>query len=77
MRTRFVPLSDVAEMLSISASQAYALVRSGDLRAIKVGGRGQWRVEISEIESYIDRSYEATASILAEEREREKEKERS
>ncbi len=76
MRTRFVPLSDVAEMLSISASQAYALVRSGDLRAIKVGGRGQWRVEISEIESYIDRSYEATASILAEEREREKEKER-
>lgn len=77
MRTRFVPLSDVAEMLSISASQAYALVRSGDLRAIKVGGRGQWRVEISEIESYIDRSYEATASILAEEREREKERERS
>ncbi|WP_106507119.1 helix-turn-helix transcriptional regulator [Brachybacterium timonense] len=74
MRTRFVPLSDVAEMLSISASQAYALVRSGDLRAIKVGGRGQWRVEISEIESYIDRSYEATASILAEEREREKER---
>lgn len=71
MSPRFVPLSDVAEMLSISASQAYALVRSGELRAIKVGGRGQWRVEVTEIESYIQRSYEATASILEEDRQRE------
>ena len=57
MPPRFVPLSDVAETLSISASQAYALVRSGELRAIKVGGRGQWRVEVTELESYIERSY--------------------
>lgn len=68
MAPRFVPLSDVAEMLSISASQAYALVRSGELRAIKVGGRGQWRVEDSEIESYIQRRYEATARMVEEER---------
>lgn len=74
MPPRFVPLSDVAEMLSISASQAYALVRSGELRAIKVGGRGQWRVETSEIESYIQRSYEATATILEQERRQEREK---
>ena len=74
---RFLTLADVAEILCISVPQARAMVRSGELPAIQVGGRGQWRVEISEIESYIDRSYEATASILAEEREREKEKERS
>lgn len=72
MPPRFVPLSDVAEMLSISASQAYALVRSGELRAIKVGGRGQWRVETSEIESYIERSYAATESHLEEERARDR-----
>lgn len=72
MAPRFVPLSDVAEMLSISASQAYALVRSGELRAIKVGGRGQWRVEVSEIESYIERSYAATDHYLEEERARER-----
>ena len=72
MQARFVPLSDVAEMLSISASQAYALVRSGELRAIKVGGRGQWRVEVSELESYIERSYAATALALEEEREQER-----
>lgn len=47
-------------MFSISKAQAYALVRSGDLRAIKVGGRGQWRIEFSEIESFIERSYAAT-----------------
>src|SRR2546423_13416914 len=40
---RFLLLSDVAEVLNISAAQAYALVRSGELPAIKVGGRGQWR----------------------------------
>ncbi len=35
-------------------------MRTGDLRAIKVGGRGQWRVEKAEIEAYIQRMYERT-----------------
>lgn len=47
-------------MFSISRSQAYALVRSGDLRAIKVGGRGQWRIELTEIDAFIERAYEET-----------------
>jgi len=42
----------VAETLNISASQTYALVRSGDLPAIKIGGRGQWRVESSALEDF-------------------------
>lgn len=54
---RFVTLEDVREVLSISNAQAYALVRSGDLRAIQVGGRGQWRVETVDLEAYIKRSY--------------------
>ena len=54
---RFLTLADVAELLNVSASQAYALVRSGDLRGIKIGGRGQWRVEASELEAYIERAY--------------------
>ncbi|SNC71507.1 transcriptional regulator, AlpA family [Kytococcus aerolatus] len=64
MPRRFMALSDVAETLDISAAQAYALVRSGDLPAIKVGGRGQWRVEISELENYIARQYEATRALV-------------
>lgn len=62
---RFLTLADVAETLNISAAQTYALVRSGDLRAIKVGGRGQWRVEATELEAYIERAYEQTAALLA------------
>lgn len=66
MPARFVPLADVAETLSISAAQAYALVRRGELRAIQVGGRGQWRVEISELEAYIERQYAETARLAGE-----------
>lgn len=63
---RFLKLTDVAETLNISSAQAYALVRSGDLPAIKVGGRGQWRVETKELESYIQRMYAKTERMVAE-----------
>jgi excisionase family DNA binding protein len=62
---RFLQLADVAEVLNISAAQVYALVRSGDLPAIKIGGRGQWRVEASELESYIARMYEETRDFVS------------
>lgn len=55
---RFLTLADTAELLNVSASQAYALVRSGELPAIKVGGHGHWRVERAVLESYIDAKYE-------------------
>ena len=61
---RFIPLTEVSEILDISAAQAYALVRSGDLPAIKVGGRGQWRVETVELEAYIQRMYAETRDLV-------------
>ncbi|WP_349828683.1 helix-turn-helix domain-containing protein [Brevibacterium litoralis] len=61
---RFLPLVDVAEVLNVSVTQARSLVRSGELRAIKVGGRGQWRVEKSELEDYIQRMYSATQEAV-------------
>ena len=61
---RFLQLSDVAEILNISASQTYALVRSGELPAIKIGGRGQWRVERSQLEEYIQRCYAETRAFV-------------
>ncbi|AUZ87536.1 helix-turn-helix domain-containing protein [Arthrobacter sp. MDT1-48-3] len=61
---RFLTLADVGEVLNISASQTYALVRSGELPAIQVGGRGQWRVETRVLEEYIAQAYERTASAL-------------
>jgi excisionase family DNA binding protein len=64
--SRFLTLSDVAEVLNISDSQTYALVRSGALPAIKIGGRGQWRVERDQLESYIARMYDQTKQFVAE-----------
>ncbi|MDP9408551.1 MAG: helix-turn-helix domain-containing protein [Actinomycetota bacterium] len=65
MADRFLQLSEVAEILNISSSQTYALVRSGELPAIKIGGRGQWRVERSRLESYIERLYAETEAFVA------------
>jgi len=60
---RFLQLADVAEVLNISSSQTYALVRSGELPAIKIGGRGQWR-ERTALEAYITRCYEQTKAFV-------------
>jgi len=57
---RFLTLADTAEILNISASQAYALVRSGELPAIKIGPGGHWRVERTVLESYIEAMYEVS-----------------
>jgi excisionase family DNA binding protein len=59
---RFLQLADVAQMLSISARQAYALVNTGELPAIRV--RGQWRIEATELEDYIQRLYAETRATV-------------
>jgi excisionase family DNA binding protein len=61
---RFLQLADVAEVLNISANQVYALVRRGDIPAVKIGGRGQWRVEATELEKYIERLYAETKQFI-------------
>jgi len=61
---RFLTLADVAEVLNTSSAQVYALVRRGDLPAIKIGGRGQWRVEASQLEDYITRMYDETRTFV-------------
>lgn len=61
---RFLTLAEVAEELNTSTAQVYALVRSRDLPAIKLGGRGQWRVERDRLEAYIARLYEETEEFI-------------
>jgi excisionase family DNA binding protein len=64
---RFLTLDDVAEILNVSWSQAYALVRRKELIAIQIGGRGQWRVEKDELERFIQQKYaEARGTTLPE-----------
>lgn len=61
---RFLTLTDVAEVLNVSLSQVKALVRSGDLKGVKIGGRGVWRVENTELEAFIQRMYAQTEESL-------------
>ena len=61
---RFLTLTDVAETLNVSLSQVQALVRSGELPGIKLGGRGVWRVENTELEAYIQRMYDQTRDAI-------------
>ncbi|MCK6090640.1 helix-turn-helix domain-containing protein [Micrococcus sp. HG099] len=63
---RFLTLTDVAETLNISGQAARALIRSGELQAIQVGGRGQWRIEESWLQEYVDRQREATRARVQE-----------
>lgn len=56
-RSRFITVSEAARILRISRALAYTLIRSGELRAIKVGG-ARWRIEREVLERYIDDLYE-------------------
>ena len=61
---RFLQLPEVAEILATSTAQVYALVRRGELPAIKIGGRGQWRVEATKLEEFIERMYAETDQFV-------------
>ena len=57
-------LPEVAEVLNTSVAQVYALVRRGELVAMRIGGRGQWRVEVDKLEEYIQQAYADAAAHI-------------
>lgn len=61
---QFYTLADVAEILSASPAQVRAMVRSGELPAIQIGGRGQWRVQISVFDDWVQRKHQETAEAV-------------
>jgi excisionase family DNA binding protein len=64
MAGRFMTMQDVADELATTLSQIYHMVRSGELPAIKIGGRGQWRIERAMLEEYIAKKYQETAEFV-------------
>ena len=54
---RFLTLQQVADELNTKHSTVRALIASGELPAIQIGGRGQWRIERSKIEDYVTAAY--------------------
>jgi excisionase family DNA binding protein len=53
---RFLSREQVAEELAISKAQVYALLRRKELRGIKIGGRGIWRIGRDDLETYLQRT---------------------
>lgn len=50
---RFLQPAEVADVLNVTVSQVYTLMRSGQLPAVKIGKRGVWRVSVEALEAYI------------------------
>jgi excisionase family DNA binding protein len=64
---RFLTIADVAEILATSPAQVRALIRDNQLRYIQIGGRNQYRIEVAELENYIQRQYAKTDQRSADE----------
>lgn len=62
---RFLPLADVAELLSCSLAEVQELVRSGELPAMRIGERGGWRVEAANLEAFIADQHELQRRVSA------------
>jgi len=64
MAPRFLTPADVADVLNVSVPQVMALLRSGELRGVKIGGKGEWRVENQALEDYIAAAYVSTEEYV-------------
>lgn len=57
---RFLTPADVAEILAVSPSQVLKYLRDRDLRGMKLPGKGEWRIEVTALEEFIQARYRAT-----------------
>lgn len=64
-KRRFLTTEQAAEELNVSSNQIRALLRTGELRAIQVGGRGMWRIGVNDLEDYIAGAYRRTVERIA------------
>ncbi|MFC9353294.1 MULTISPECIES: helix-turn-helix domain-containing protein [Terrabacteria group] len=62
---RFLTISQAVEELNVTPSQIRALLSTGELRGIQVGGRGLWRIGVNDLEDYIAEAYRRTAERIA------------
>ncbi|MEG9249975.1 helix-turn-helix domain-containing protein [Arthrobacter sp. Soc17.1.1.1] len=62
---RFLTLQQVADELNTKHNTIRALIASGDLPAIQIGGRGQWRIERAKLEDYISAAYTKARTDIA------------
>lgn len=61
----FLTPTQVADELNVKPNQIHALIKTGELRAFQVGGRGMWRIGRQDVEDYIAEAYRRTAERIA------------
>ncbi len=66
LRPRFLTTTDVAEILGMSDQSVRNLILRGELKALQVGERRQWRIDPAELDRYIEAQYEQAAAYIAE-----------
>lgn len=64
-KRRFLTTEQAADELNVSPNQIRALMKTGELRAIQVGGRGMWPIGVDDLEDYIAEAYRRTADRIA------------
>lgn len=64
-KRRFLTIEQAAEELNVKQSLIRGLIKTGELRALQVGGRGLWRVGRQDVEDYIAEAYRRTAGRIA------------
>jgi len=55
----FVSVATAAEIRAVSVSHTYALIRSGELPALRVGRGGPWRISTGALAAFVSQRFEA------------------
>jgi prophage regulatory protein len=62
---RFLTIEQVAQELNVGEPLVRAMLKSGELRGIQIGGRGVWRIAIADLDAYIEAAYRRTAERIS------------
>lgn len=63
--SKMLSLGEVREILNVGAPTLYALLRSGELRGVQIGGRGIWRISEDDLAAYLEQAYQDTQERIA------------
>ena len=58
MEHHFLAPEEVADILHADLADVHLLIQRGELHAIRIGTTGKWRIEVNELEKFIEHEYE-------------------
>ena len=53
-KTKYLTVSDVADLLSIHPNTVRTKLKDGELKGIKLGDKAGWRIEQADLNEYLD-----------------------